>query len=41
MDIVAVYNPIYQGIRAAVSRATTGDFCELKQAVTVQIMYIV
>lgn len=35
MDIVAVYNPTYQAIRSAVSRATKGDFDELNQTVTV------
>uniref|UniRef100_A0A1X7USC7 Uncharacterized protein n=1 Tax=Amphimedon queenslandica TaxID=400682 RepID=A0A1X7USC7_AMPQE len=34
MDIVAVYNPTYQAIRSAVSRATKGDFDELNQTVT-------
>lgn len=40
MDIVAVYNPIYQGVRSAISRATTGDFNELKQTVTVNFIII-
>uniref|UniRef100_A0A1X7U225 AAA+ ATPase domain-containing protein n=1 Tax=Amphimedon queenslandica TaxID=400682 RepID=A0A1X7U225_AMPQE len=33
IDFVAVYNPTYQDIRSAISRATTGEFDELDQAV--------
>ena len=41
MDIVAVYNPTYQVIRSAVSRATTGDFDELNQAVAVKFIIMI
>ena len=37
MDLGAVYNPMYESIRSAITRANNGDFDELAKQIEVLI----
>ena len=37
MDLGAVYNPVYENIRSAITRANNGDFDELAKQIEVLI----
>ena len=37
MDLGAVYNPVYESIRSAITSATNGDFDELTKQIEVII----
>ena len=40
MDQGAVYNPMYEGIRSAITRAAKGDFDELAKQIEVIIDFL-
>ena len=41
MDLGAVYNPVYENIRSAITRATKGDFDELAKQIEVIIDFFI